>query len=91
MRLTYGLARQFIQYQNMYGDYLLNQEDQQDLLLAATSHDWREVVVGDVTFDLKSDAIETQEASAIRRIIHEMFSNGEKSYRCISNKLFLTL
>jgi len=76
MRLTYGLTRQFIRYQNTYGEEVLSREDQKDLLLAATSHDWGESIVGDVMFDLKTDAVETQEATAIRRIINEMFGNG---------------
>lgn len=76
MRLTYGLTRQFIKYQNMYGEDVLNREDQEDLLLAAISHDWGEAVVGDVMFDLKTQKIETDESSAIRNIIHEMFGNG---------------
>lgn len=76
MRLTYGLTRQFIRYQNMYGEDVLSQADQEDLLLAAISHDWGEAVVGDVMFDLKTAAVENDESSAIRQIIHEMFGNG---------------
>ncbi|QQS44387.1 hypothetical protein IPM65_02185 [Candidatus Roizmanbacteria bacterium] len=76
MRLTYGLARQFIRYQNMYGEDVLSRPDQEDLLLAAVSHDWGEAVVGDVMFDLKTVEVENDESSAIRGIIHEMFGNG---------------
>lgn len=76
MRLTYGLTRQFIRYQNMYGEDVLSQADQEDLLLAAISHDWGEAVVGDVMFDLKTEVVENDESSAMRQIIHEMFGNG---------------
>lgn len=76
MRLTYGLARQFIRYHNEYSSDTLSLRDQEDLLLAATTHDWAEAVVGDVMFDLKTQDVETQEASAMRIIINEMFSDS---------------
>ncbi|MBP6994150.1 HD domain-containing protein [Candidatus Woesebacteria bacterium] len=78
MRLTYGLTRQFIRYCNdapegQTRELTFSHEEQEDLLLTAIVHDWGEAVVGDITFDKKTDIDEAEEQTSIQRIISELF------------------
>jgi hypothetical protein len=85
LKLSYGLARQFIRYStDSHGptnevseEQTLTKKEQEDLLLAAIVHDWAEAVVGDISYDLKSKAQEEKEYEELKKMTHGMFKEGD--------------
>lgn len=86
LKLSYGLARQFIRYSTEtpsisinkdLSEEALNTKEQEDLLLAAIVHDWAEAIVGDTSYDLKSKIQEDKEYEELKKMTHGMFNEGD--------------
>jgi len=87
LRLTYGIARQFIKYSDQLSDSLkdeeledhqLNQKEQEDLLLAAIVHDWAEAVTGDHSYDLKTQKDEETEFEEFKKLTGTIYKDKEE-------------
>ena len=85
LQLTYGLARQFINYN--YGVQLstthglsvtLTKKEKEDLLLAATVHDWGEAIIGDINYDFKTKENEEEESEHLKKIAQEIYRGKNK-------------
>ncbi len=87
MPLTYGITRQFLYYcQNADSVqfpntdvYTFTPQEQDDMMLAARSHDWGEAIEGDHMFDQKTKEHEEAEGKSIRIIFGNLF-NGTAPY-----------
>ena len=75
LKLTYGTTRAFIKYSSK--ETPLTTEEQEDLLLAATVHDWGEAIIGDINYDLKTPQDEIRELEELEKMVKEMY--GEKN------------
>lgn len=67
LKLTYDQTREFI------ARSMFSTKEQEDLLLGAIIHDWAEAVIGDLTFDLKTEAGRNAEYRALKKIAEEIF------------------
>lgn len=88
MRLTYGMTRQFIKYNeeplatwagSVPEEARLTQHEKEDLLLAATIHDWGEAVVGDKMFDLKQATDDTREMEVLHEMTQGLYGEEENA------------
>ena len=86
LQLTYGLTRRFIEYtanpsrlwqKAVSAQAQFTPEEQEDLLLAATVHDWAEAVVGDKMFDLKTRAEEDEELAVLQTMVQNLYRREE--------------
>lgn len=74
LKLSYGMARQFIKYtEELSPDQgekkiELTTKEKEDLLLAATIHDWAEAIVGDVSYDFKTKEHEEKEYAELKKM-----------------------
>lgn len=88
LRLTYGLARQFLRHL----DDEMSDSDRRQLLFAAVTHDWAESVVGDITYDAKDDEFVLREVQAYKDLIRVIIGEDvqeefvQKSLDIIFNK-----
>lgn len=76
MQLTYGITRQFLHYHRKSDAPrvpVFDNQDQHVLLLAARVHDWQEAVVGDINYELKTDADEAIEQEIFDQLFDELF------------------
>ncbi|MFZ1019551.1 MAG: hypothetical protein WAN61_00970 [Minisyncoccia bacterium] len=78
LKLTYGLTRQFIKYLNEKKQ--LTKEEQENLLLAATVHDWAEAITGDLSYYLRTEENEREELIYLEKIIREICGQDEKLF-----------
>jgi hypothetical protein len=81
MKLTYGMAQWFLRQNNdkahLNGFVRFSPEEEDMLLTAAVMHDWGESVVGDVTFDMKTDDHEEHEKQAVLKIAEELYPDNQ--------------
>lgn len=63
MDYTLGLAKRFVELQEI---------ESNDLLVTAATHDWGEAIIGDIALPSKTEADETREKFAYRRIAKEI-------------------
>ena len=87
LRLTYGLARQFIKYsidlpisseESNNNEEQLTPKEQEDILLASIVHDWAEAVVGDHSYDLKTLKEEDVEFEELKNLTDSIYKKNNK-------------
>lgn len=69
MRLTLGLAQDFVRTMDACHPGELSSEDRQLLGVAAVSHDWGEAIVTDITYSKKTPEDERREKEAFLHIV----------------------
>lgn len=90
MWLSYGIARQFIRYSNANSAYF-SEEEQTDILLAATIHDWGEAIVGDTSYDQKTEKQEIDEMDRIHSLVKMMWETKPRNERGRVHKVINTV
>lgn len=75
LKLTYGLTRAFISYSEALE---LTEDEKEDLLLAAIIHDYAEAVVGDISYEHKTEDDETAEYEALKRQLRNLYGNDQE-------------
>ncbi len=73
MPLTRGITRSFLRHQQQ--EIPFSQENSQILLLAATTHDWAEAIVGDKNGNLKTEADEAKESDVYAQLLKKYLGN----------------
>jgi hypothetical protein len=73
LTLTYGLARSFVLHQEEADPNFLTNQEKETLLTAALIHDWAEAIVGDLSWDEKTEQAEAEEIAAFKRSLSEFY------------------
>jgi len=69
LRVTYGLARAFLKKIEKNPAVPMSNDEGRMLLFASMVHDWGEAVVGDVSYDLKTESVEKREVAELRKML----------------------
>lgn len=69
LKVTYGLARAFLQKVEQDPAMPLSDDEKRMLQFASIVHDWGEAVVGDVNYDLKTESDEKKEVVELRKML----------------------
>jgi len=80
LRLTYGLARNFLDYPSAGPDTEFSEQEKEDILLTAIVHDWAEAVTTDKPYDLKTKKDEEDELSAFKEMLKDGFKDKENAF-----------
>lgn len=77
--VTVGIAKQFVK-NNRIGGFSISDQEEVDVIVASWVHDWGEIIVGDITYENKSQDDEVKEMYAFNEIAKEIQNADIRRY-----------